>query len=109
VKFFIPDAPPDLAEEVYHTLRHSFPNLPTERRIYRLEYSRNGGDWVAQVGEQSTEYGGLVLAVFDYGGLYVVACVVEEIHKGKPRLAPKPEQHFIGKEDVSRVVEFEEG
>jgi hypothetical protein len=109
MKFFIPQAPPDLAEEVYQTLRQSFPNPPTERRIFRLEYNRNGENHTAQVGEIGTEFVGLVLAVLEYPGLYVFSCVKGEIHKGQPRLAPNPEHHFIPTENVIRVEDFEKG
>ncbi len=103
----MPGAPPDLAEESYQVLRQSFPKLPSERRIFCLEYSRNGGSYTAQVGEVENEYGWFVLAIFDYGGLYVVACVVGEIHEGQSRLAPEPKHHFIGQEAVIRAVDFE--
>lgn len=112
MKFFIPHCPPEMAEEVYETIRPNFPKPPTARRIYRMEYSRNGGNYVTQVGEPSDEFGGeFVLAIFEYGdkkdGLYVPACVAGENHQGQPRLAPEPKHHFIPAETVTRIVDFE--
>jgi hypothetical protein len=109
VKFFVPFTTPELAEEMYQSLCSIFPAKPTKRRIFRIEYEKDNEKYVVQVGEIEPRYGGLVFAILEYGNTYTAVHFEGEIGNWRPKLNRKPNTLIFGREDVLRLVEFEEG
>jgi hypothetical protein len=110
MKFFVPFTAPELAEEMYLHLHKVFPAKPSNRRIFRIEYQKEFVNYTVQVGEIEPRYGGLVFAILEYAADTYAAVYFEgECSNWRPKLKPKLQALVLGREDILRLVEFEEG
>jgi hypothetical protein len=110
MKFFLPFTAPELAEEMYQHLSTILPAKPTNRRIFRIEYQNDFVNYTVQVGEIEPRYGGLVFAIFEYSEkMYAVVYFDGECLNWRPSFVKKPNATFVNREDILRLIEFEEG
>jgi hypothetical protein len=101
--FFVPAARDDAqAEEVWEATRKFARDQlgweVGERRIFRIEYTHDGQDLVAQVGEQEPRQGEPVLVILE-SNAYLVCTENRGVARGAPIL--------VGLQTVSKIVDFD--
>jgi len=72
---------------------------PSDRRIYRIEYTHGGKDYVAEVGRPEPRTGELVMFILE-STTYLVCTPNRGVLRELPLL--------IGKDEATRVEDFEE-
>ena len=87
-KFFLPGThSPEDAEEIWQATKKSCGEQTgwqvTDRRIFRIEYTHNGKDYVAEVGQIAPEQGETVLVILE-SNAFLVCTTNRGVLRGKP-------------------------
>lgn len=92
MKFFIPFAESDKeAESVYDSikefLRTEYSRFSSDERIYRIEFTRDGIDYIETVGDCSQVNGEQIIAILQCNGVHHVCTKNRGVLKNEPMLA----------------------
>lgn len=73
MEFFVPDADPSEAEELWQAMRGavSADRKPSDRRIYEIHYRHNGGHLVATVGKPEPLTRAQILVILEANPFYI--------------------------------------
>ena len=61
----------------------------TDRKVYRIEFTRNGDQYEECVGEPEYDSGETVMAILDAKGKYLVCTPHHGSYRGRPIVVPK--------------------